>query len=62
MFISLRGFLIMVFVIFLSTIALVFGDVIQSGNYAEGMTITKIIFFLVMMMVCAFIIWRFKES
>ncbi|MGD2142486.1 MAG: hypothetical protein PVH79_03275 [Candidatus Bathyarchaeota archaeon] len=51
----------MVFCIFLVTIVLVFGDLIQAGNYAGGMGMVKIIFFLAMIAVCAFILWKFRD-
>lgn len=52
----------MVFLIFIGTLILVFGDVYQSGNFAGELGVVRIVFFLVMVVVCALIIWRFKES
>ena len=61
MYISLRGFLIFCFAVFLLTLGVVYWDVLQQGNYARSMT-TQGIAFLAMIAVGAFAIWKFRKT
>jgi hypothetical protein len=61
MYISLRGFLIFCYVVFLLTLSVVYWDVLQRGNYAKSLG-TQGIAFMAMIILGALAIWKFRKT
>jgi hypothetical protein len=61
MYVSFRSFLIFCFGVFLLTLLVVYWDVLQRGNYAKSLSFQGGAF-LVMIVVGAFAIWKFRKT
>jgi len=61
MYVSFRGFLIFCFAVFLLTLVVVYWDLVQGGNYVKSLGQERLAF-LVMIVVGAAAIWKFRKT